>query len=72
VKKGLARDPKQLPPLHSGTVLSAEAQATVELLKVLPKAAAGRQGVAPGLIAACGKFLPIIVYFFLRLATDLE
>lgn len=51
VKRGLARDLKTVPQLKQGQPLSAEATATVELLKVLLKAAAARQGVAPRLIA---------------------
>ena len=51
VKLGLARDPKSVPPLEHTAPLSAEANATVELLKVLLKAAAARHRVAPRLIA---------------------
>ncbi|MCB1522222.1 MAG: ribonuclease D [Hyphomicrobiaceae bacterium] len=51
VKAGLARDTKTVPPLRQGQPLSAEATATVELLKVLLKASAARHGVAPRLIA---------------------
>jgi ribonuclease D len=51
VKRGLARDPKSLPPLEHGPSLPAEAGAMVDLLRVLLKAAAGRHGVAPRLIA---------------------
>ena len=51
VKRGLARDQKKLPPLATGSGLGAEAQAMLELLKVLLKSAAGRHGVAPRLIA---------------------
>lgn len=51
VKRGLARDPKSLPPLSHGNQLSAEANATVELLKVLLKSAAARHRVAPRMIA---------------------
>lgn len=51
VKRGLARDLKTVPQLKQGQPLSAEATATVELLKVLLKAAAARHGVAPRLIA---------------------
>jgi ribonuclease D len=51
VKRGIARDPKTVPPLEHATPLSAEANATVELLKVLLKAAAARHRVAPRLIA---------------------
>lgn len=51
VKSGLARDPKTIPPLNTSNPISAEATATVELLKVLLKAAAARHRVAPRLIA---------------------
>lgn len=51
VKAGMARDPKSLPPLDRGQPLSAEATATLELLRVLLKASAARHRVAPRLIA---------------------
>lgn len=51
VKRGLDRDPRTVPSVSNGQPLSAEATATVELLKVLLKAAAARHGVAPRLIA---------------------
>jgi ribonuclease D len=51
VKRGLARDPKTLPPIRQGTGLSPEKTATVELLRVLLKACAARNKVAPRLIA---------------------
>jgi ribonuclease D len=51
VEEGLARDISAVPPLRQGQPLSAEATATLELLKVLLKAAAARHGVAPRLIA---------------------
>jgi len=51
VKRGLARDTKSLPPLKNGQPLSAEALATLELLKVLLKSAAARNRVEPRLIA---------------------
>ncbi len=51
VRRGLERDPKSLPPLNHGNQLSAEANATVELLKVLLKSAAARHRVAPRMIA---------------------
>ena len=54
VKRGLARDPKTVPPLNHSQPLSAEASATTELLKVLLKAAAARHRVAPRLIADAG------------------
>ena len=51
VKVGLARDPKTLPKIERSEALSAEASATLELLKVLLKAAAAEHGVAPRIIA---------------------
>jgi ribonuclease D len=51
VKRGLARDPKTVPAMPSGTPLTPEAGALVELLKVLLKAVAARHRVAPKLIA---------------------
>jgi ribonuclease D len=51
VKAGLARDPKTLPQIERNEALSAEAGATLELLKVLLKAAAAEHGVAPRIIA---------------------
>ena len=51
VKVGLARDPKTLPKIERNEALSAEASATLELLKVLLKAAAAEHGVAPRIIA---------------------
>jgi ribonuclease D len=51
VKIGLARDPKTLPKIERSEALSAEASATLELLKVLLKAAAAEHGVAPRIIA---------------------
>jgi ribonuclease D len=51
VKAGMERDPKSLPPLNHARQVSAEAGATIELLKVLLKAAAAKNGVAPRLIA---------------------
>ena len=51
VKRGLARDPKSVPPMNPGVSMSPEAGALVDLLRVLLKAAAGRHGVAPRLIA---------------------
>ncbi len=51
VKLGLARDPSSVPPLHSGTPNQGDAGATIDLLRVLLKAAAQRHGVAPRLIA---------------------
>jgi ribonuclease D len=51
VKLGLARDPGSVPPLHSGSPNQGDAGATIDLLRVLLKAAAQRHGVAPRLIA---------------------
>ena len=51
VKRGLARDPKSVPPINNGVALTPEANAMLELLRVLLKAAAGKNGVAPRLIA---------------------
>ena len=51
VKRGVERDPKTVPPLANPAPMTAEASATVELLKVLLKAAAARHRVAPRLIA---------------------
>jgi ribonuclease D len=52
VKRGLARDTKSLPPITHGQPLSAEATAITELLKVLLKASAARNRVAPRMIAS--------------------
>ncbi len=51
VKAGLAHDPKTLPKIERSESLSAEATATMELLKVLLKASAAQHGVAPRIIA---------------------
>ena len=51
VKRGLARDPKTVPPLANGTALPPEKGALVELLRVLLKASAARHRVAPRMIA---------------------
>jgi ribonuclease D len=52
VKRGLERDPASLPRLEEGgSGPSRDTSATVDLLKVLLKAAAERHGVAPRLIA---------------------
>ena len=51
VKRGLARDPKSLPPIRRPHQLTAEATALMELLRVLLKASAARNRVAPRLIA---------------------
>jgi ribonuclease D len=52
VNAGAARDPKTLPKIERNESLSAEASATLELLKVLLKAAAAEHGVAPRIIAS--------------------
>jgi ribonuclease D len=51
VARGLERDPKTIPPVERGQPMPPEAQAVVDLLRVLLKATAGRHGVAPKLIA---------------------
>lgn len=51
VKAGIARDPKSVPKVARPEALSAEASATLELLKVLLKARAAANGVAPRIIA---------------------
>ena len=51
VSRGLARDLKALPKIDRSEPLSAEATATLELLKVLLRAAAAEHRVAPRLIA---------------------
>jgi ribonuclease D len=51
VKAGLAREPKSLPQMNHSRPVSAEAGATIELLKVLLKASAAKHRVAPRLIA---------------------
>ena len=51
VKRGLARDMKTVPPIREGSGLPSEKVATVELLRVLLKACAARNKVAPRLIA---------------------
>jgi ribonuclease D len=51
VTRGLARDPDTIPAIERGEPMPPEAQAVVELLRVLLKATAGRHGVAPKLIA---------------------
>ena len=51
VQAGLERDPKSLPKVERNEALSAEASATLELLKVLLKSAAAEHGVAPRIIA---------------------
>lgn len=51
LKRAATRDPKSLPALPRGKPPTAEAQATLELLKVLLKSCAARHRVAPKLIA---------------------
>jgi ribonuclease D len=51
VKRGLARDPKSVPSVHSGVPLPAEKAALVDLLRVLLKSCAARHKVASRLIA---------------------
>ena len=51
VGKGLERDPNTIPPIERGEPMPPEAQAVVDLLRVLLKSTAGRHGVAPKLIA---------------------
>jgi ribonuclease D len=51
VGRGLERDPQTIPPIERGEPMPPEAQAVVDLLRVLLKARAGRHGVAPKLIA---------------------
>jgi ribonuclease D len=54
VNRGLQRDMKALPKIDRGEPLSAEATATLELLKVLLRSAAAEHRVAPRLIADTG------------------
>jgi ribonuclease D len=51
VNRGLARDPKTVPPLRTGFALPAEKVALVDLLRVLLKSCAARHKVAPRMIA---------------------
>jgi ribonuclease D len=51
VKRGIERDHKTLPPLNHARAISAEAGATIELLKVLLKAIAAKHRVAPRMLA---------------------
>jgi ribonuclease D len=51
VARGLERDPKTIPPIERGEPMPPEAQAVVDLLRILLKARAGSHGVAPKLIA---------------------
>jgi ribonuclease D len=52
VKRGLGRDMKSVPAVSRGAQLSAESTALMELLRVLLKASAARNRVAPKLIAS--------------------
>ncbi|MBX9926068.1 MAG: ribonuclease D [Hyphomicrobiaceae bacterium] len=54
VKAGLARDPATLPEVEHSDPMAAEANALVELLKVMLKASAARERIAPRLIADNG------------------
>jgi ribonuclease D len=51
VERGLARDPKTLPPMERPRQRGSSAGAVVELMKVLLKAIAEQEGVAPKIIA---------------------
>ena len=51
VKRGLERDPKQLPAIERGLPMPPEATAIADLLRVLLKAKAAEHGVATKLIA---------------------
>ncbi|MEQ8824814.1 MAG: ribonuclease D [Filomicrobium sp.] len=51
VEHGMGREMSEVPQLRQGQPLTAEATATLELLKVLLKSAAARHGVATRLIA---------------------
>ncbi len=55
VKAGLSRDPKTLPSIKRNDPLAPDALALLDLLRVLLKAAAGRHGVAPKLIATAAE-----------------
>ena len=52
VERGKTKDLETIPPLKKGTPLDAEAMAICELLRVLLKAIAAKNGVAPKLIAS--------------------
>ena len=60
VGRGLERDPKSIPPIERGEPMPPEAQAVVDLLRVLLKATAGRHGVAPKLIATSDELEEIV------------
>jgi len=51
VKRGKNKDIEDIPPLKKGTPLDAQAMAVCELLRVLLKAVAAKNGVAPKMIA---------------------
>lgn len=51
VRRGLERDPAELPAIKRNEPLNADALAVLDLLRVLLKSAAARHGVAPKLIA---------------------
>lgn len=51
VRRGLERDPTELPAIKRNEPLNADALAVLDLLRVLLKSAAARHGVAPKLIA---------------------
>ena len=51
VKRGKDKDIEDIPPLKKGTPLDAQAMAVCELLRVLLKAVAAKNGVAPKMIA---------------------
>jgi len=55
VRQGLKRDPDTLPAFKRGEPLNAGELALLDLLRVLLKAAAGRHGVAPKLIATAAE-----------------
>lgn len=52
IERGKAKAPETIPPLKKGTPLDAEAMAICELLRVLLKAIAANNGVAPKMIAS--------------------
>lgn len=60
VKLGLKRDPSTLPAIKRGEPLLPDSLAVLDLLRVLLKAAAGRHGVAPKLIANASELEEIV------------
>jgi len=54
IARGKAKELDEIPPLKKGTPLDAQAQAVCELLRVLLKAVAAQNGVAPKMIATTG------------------